>query len=299
VPKPPEGLPGYGWKQLLELAGMATVTMLKRHRREPADGQKPVGYYWTGHDYALLYTAAEAVAMPPLSPGRQRRYDHARTCAECGARALDPFERGDDGQRYCGPCQGPVHERLWHTARAADRPVIATWAAGVLADPRVVLGGSGHHQFYRQVQVVDLAGVVLLDAKVRYYARGIDERVLQRPELADTVSPADLVDQVAALVGRRLVTWWPSLSPDLAVEFDSEGRGVPALVTAADDYLGHLYDRWVGKVAGSSYRYQPRLAHQPPPWEPVEQVTRMRDLLAEMATGEPTGAVEEPGQAPR
>jgi hypothetical protein len=271
---------------------MANQTMLKRHRRQLTDGQQPVGCYWSGHDYVYLYRAADAVDMPPLSPGRQRRYDAARTCAECGTRALHPFERGDDGGRYCQPCQGPVHQRLWDQARAADKPVIAEWARGVLTDPTVILGATRSGQYYREVHVADVAGTVLLDAKV-YYSTGVraDPGWLAKlhEQDPDTVSPADLVTEVAALAGRRPVTWWPSTDlRDLAVEFDTDGRPLGGMLgTANGDQFGSWYDRWVGKLAGSTYRYHPSLAHQPPPWEPAEQVARMRTLLAEMAAGRP------------
>jgi hypothetical protein len=292
MPRPPEGLPCYGFESLLDLAGLATVTMLRRHRRQPADGQQPVACYWTGHDWALLYQAADAVGMAPLSAGRQRLYDLACTCAECGAKALDPFERGDDGQRYCQSCQGPVHQRLWEQARAADRLVVAAWAREVLGDATVVLGGCRGRDYYREVYAADLAGTVLLDVKLRYSTDlRVDPDWLASQRFAGTVSPGDLVDQVAALAARRPVTWWPSVDlRDLAVEFDDQGRGIGGVLATADgDRFGDRYARWVGDLHGASYRYQPTVAHQPPPWDPREQVDRMRELLAEMACGA-TGA---------
>lgn len=287
MPKPPEGLPGYGWESLLKKCGMATVTMLRQERRQVADGQKPVGYYWSGHDYALLYATADAVAMPPLSPGRQAQYDRNRTCAECGAKAREPFQKGRDGKRYCEPHQGPVHERLWRQERAADRPVVTAWARGVLDDPTVILGGERRQQWYRDIHLADLAGTVLLDAKVRYSTDNrIDPGWLTRDHFAGTVSPAELADTVRGLVGRRLITWWPWNGPHLHAEFDEDGRGVgDGLAAASEDILGRWYTRWVGKAAGSSYRHHPRLADQSPPWEAAEQAARMREVLDEMAAG--------------
>jgi len=276
-------LPVYGFESLLRLAGLANLTMLRRHRRQLADGQRPVGCYWSGHDYVSLYREAEAVDMPSLPAGRQRRYDAARTCAECGARALDPFERGDDGQRYCPSCQGPVHRRLWEQARAADRPVIAGWARGVFDDPTVVLGATLHRGYYREVCVADLAGTVLLDVKVRYVSDDvIDPRWLARltEEHPDALSPADLGEALGGFAGRRLVTWWPTTG---LPRTDDSGPGGPVVSTAEGDHFGYWYDRWVGELSGPTYRYVPRLATQWPPAGPREQVDRMRTLLTEMA----------------
>jgi hypothetical protein len=278
VPKPPDGLPGYGWEQLLELAGMATVTMLKRHRREPADGQKPVGYYWTGHGYALLYKASEAVAMPPLSPGRQRRYDQARTCAECGNKSLDPCEKGRDGKRYCQPCQDPVHERLWRQERADDRPVITAWARAVLDDPTAVLAAARGDRYWREVFVIDLTGKVVLDARVRYHDASPDPAHPMAAELAVKPSPSDML---MALGDARVVVWSWSTAP-----LGPDGR----TIGHDKDHLGGWYARWLGEVHRASahpYRYEPRVANPPPlPAEPADQVGWMRQLLAEMATGQ-------------
>lgn len=283
MPNKPEGLPAYGWESLLELADMATATMLKRHRREVPPGAKPVGCYWSGHDWVLLWRASEAVAMPPLSPGRQRLYDRNRTCGECGKKSLDPFELGRDGRRYCSPCQGPVHERLWWQERQRDRPVITEWARGVLADESVVLAAARSHQWYREVYVADLAGTVLFEAKVCYSAKADPDYLARHPEQFEgTVSPADVVDQLGALAQLRIVTWGPfSDLRDLAI-MAGDGVDAGALTTGRSDYLGEWWNRWVGEVSGS-YRFDPRLKHQPAPWEPVEQVARMRELLGVMA----------------
>jgi hypothetical protein len=286
-------VPCYGFEGLLRLAGMANLTMLRQHRRQPADGQKPVACYWSGHDYVALYREADAVDMPPLSPGRQRAYDRNRTCAECGKRSLDPWELGEDRKRYCPACQDPVHQRMWEQARAADRPTIAAWARDVLADRNVILGASMGPQWYREVHVVDLAGAVLLDAKIRFSTRA-DPEWLAKEHFAGTVSPDDpgIVERVRELASRRPVTWWPTTDlRRLAVEFDDLGRPVAGPVSTADgDRFGPWYDRWAGKIAGGSYRYQPRLANQPPPWDPREQIAEMRRILAEMAAWTPPAA---------
>lgn len=288
MPNPPAGVPVYGWESLLRMAGLANQKMLRQHRRQPAPDQKPAACYWSGHDYVLLYRDSDAVDMPPLSPGRQRRYDANRTCAECGKTSVDPWELGNDNKRYCPTCQGPVHQRMWKQERAADKPVIAEWARGVLADPSVILGASRNHQWYREMCVEDLAGAVLLDAKIRYSTgKCADPEWLTKEHFADAVFPdaAEIVDRVRELACRRPVTWWSSCDmSSLAVEFDDMGRPINGPVTTADaDHFGRKYARWAGKLAGSSYRWHPRLADPPPPWDPREQVTRMRQVLAEMA----------------
>lgn len=299
MPKPPDGLLIYGFETLLKLNGLATASMLKRHRRRPADGQEPVACYWSGHDYVRLYREADAVDMPPLSPGRQRLYDQARTCAECGKKSLIAFNKGRDNRRYCEPCQDPVHERLWREERARDRPIIAEWARGVLADPTVVLGVCKKRQYWQEVLVVDLDGQVLLQANVRYYRRGIEQGRLDELAAAGSISPGDIVDQVAALADRRVVCWWSSTDlHGLATEFDEDGWGRPGpLATAGSDHLGPWYTRWVGKLAGSSHRYHPQLAPQSPPFEPAEQIARMRAVLTLMAE-QPAADTPAPADTP-
>lgn len=282
-----EGIPIYGFETLLELAGLASVTMLKRRRKQPADGQKPVAQYWSGHEYVPLYKAADAVDMPPLSPGRQRVYDRNRTCAECAKKRQDPFEVGVDGKRYCSPCQDIVAKRAWDECRARDRVAAAAWAREVLADENVVLAATKSDSWCRHVRVEDLAGTVIIDAPVRYHLSTDPEVLAAVPELADSVSPLDVADRLVELAGRRRIAWWGTTDLcNLAHSFtDTE---VPidrySLATADADRFGPWYSKWVGKLhAGHSYRYNPRVVDQPPPWEAAEQVARMRELLAEMA----------------
>lgn len=286
MPKAPEGLPVITFDFLLRDAGLATVTTLKKHRRQPAPDQEPAGCYWTGHDYVLLYDAELAVDMPAMTPGRQRRYDEARTCADgCGFTSLDPLALGWDKKRYCSKCFRPAMERLWRAERAADRPAITAWARGVLDDPATVLVAKVPQQYWQEIVVQDLSGAVLLDAKVR--SSSVDSDWLQeRPELfEDSVDPRTIVEQLLALGGRRLVAWtWP-LSP-LWVEWDECGRGVTRCPSPAEgDFAGGWWDRWVGEPAGHyDFVYQPRLAQQGRPFDAHEQVERLREVLTEMAS---------------
>lgn len=285
--KPIEGVPIYGWEGILHLAGLATAGMLKRDRKRPGDGQKPVGQYFTGYEYAPLYRLDEAVDLPPLSPGRQRLYDANRTCARCGARSKAPWEKGRDGKRYCYGCQEPAAEELWHREQVERTKASAAWAREILADESVVLLAVRSRQYWREVYAADLAGAVLLDAKVRY-SQTVAEGNPKADELAATSGPADVLDRVLALASRRLVTWrsdagaelsWLLNPASLGREVDLELR----LATASGDHFGRRYDNWVGKLAGGSYRWNPTVATVPAPWEPAELVATMRTALAEMA----------------
>lgn len=259
---------------LLREVGLATKTMLKQHRREPAEGQKPVACYWSGHEYVVLYRSADAVDMAPMSPGRQKRYDDNRTCAECGKKALDPWDKGRDDKRYCGTCMPPVHERLWAEKCAVDRPVIAEWASGILADPTVTLGASDHKDYWRNVYIVDLAGAVLVDGRVRHNDREPDETHPKRAEILAAMSPADLA---AKLEGLRVIAWWRTTAP----------IAEPWQTTDNPDRMGPWWSRWVGKLDGTSYRYSDRVVSQrPPDGTLAEQVATMRTHLEEMAGGE-------------
>lgn len=292
-----EELPRYGFETLLVMAGLANQPMLNRDRRQLAPGQKPVACYWSGHADVLLYKAADAVDMPPLSPGRQRRYDEARTCAACGERSKFTFEKGRDRNRYCQPCQEPAAKRLFLAERAADRPLITEWAAGVIDDPNVILGAYGYHQYWTEMHVQDLAGTVLISTRARHNVRDVDPEHPHAAELAE-LSPRRLVDQFAALAGRRLLSWTSSHAPRLDTEWDEFGQPThQATRVAHGDEISPWWNRWVGKPAGSSYRHNPWLEHQPTPWDPQESINLMRHALAEMASGKPAQAATPSGSA--
>lgn len=280
-------VPAYNFEGLLQLVGYATKTMLRNERREVAEGQQAVGQYWSGHDWVLLYKAADAADMPPLSPGRQRQYDKARTCASCGAKRKTTFTKGRDGERYCVTCQMPAAERLWQREREADRPAIVAWARGVLADPTVVLGAFQYHQLWRENIVVDLDGAVLLDAEIRL---SVHEPSDDHP-LAEALhqrSPLAAMDQIEALRGRRMIAWATDFAPDLVTSWDENGWPVAhATKVQRVDALGGWYDRWVGELRpNGSYLHSPQLNQHRAPRAPRECVARMRELLTKMAGSE-------------
>lgn len=278
------GYQPYGWTDLLKIADLASQPMLREDRRQPGPNQTPVGQYWSGHAWVVLYRASAAVDMPPLSPGRQRQYDRARTCAGCGGTWKTPVPKGRDGERYCATCQEPAAERLWQRERAADRAAASVWASSVLADPNVVLAAKSHQQYWTTNLVVDLTGAVLLDAEIRHYGREPYDDSPQREALLQR-SPLAVIDQIEALRGRRLIAWHADGAPALATSFDEYGNPVAhAARVERDDAFGRWYDRWVGEMAGSVLHH-PYLRPQQNPREPAECVAKMRELLTEMAAG--------------
>jgi hypothetical protein len=286
--KTAENLPAYGFEDLLKIAGLANQPMLKRDRRQLAEGQQPAGQYWSGHAWVLLYRAADAIDMPPLSPGRQRLYDKARTCALCGATRKETYAKGRDGKRYCAQCQKPAAVRLWEQERATDRPLVVEWARSVLADSTVVLGSFRYHNYWKENLVVDLDGAVLLDANIRHsLADPYDEHPLV--EQLRQMSPLAVMDQIEALRGRRMIAWSVDSGPDLVTSWDENGwPAAHATKVARDDTLGRWYDRWVGEITpNGSYLHHPRLREHWAPRDPREHVARMREVLTEMAGGEP------------
>jgi uncharacterized Zn finger protein (UPF0148 family) len=290
MPNPIEGVPIYGYEGILRLAGLATAGMLKRDRKRPGDGQKPAGQYFTGYEYAALYRLDEVVDLPALSPGRQRLYDANRTCARCSKRSKTPWGKGRDGKRYCSVCQEPAAKELWDREQAERRRASAAWAREVLADESVVLAATRPRQFWREAYATDLSGAVLLDAKVRF-GQDITPYAARAEGIAETVAPADVLDRVLALAQRRLVVWRPGCGlEELAADLTPGRLGrepgdveLPRLAAASGDGFGKRYDNWVGRLAGSSYRWHPSVAVQPCPWEPDQNVAAMRSALAEMA----------------
>lgn len=296
VPKHLQGVPAVGFETLLEMVGLATSGMLKPVRRRPADGQTPAYRYWTGHAWAPLYRLADTVALPPLSPGRQARWDAARTCRRCSKRSDYTFAVGADGQRYCEPCQEPAAKAWWEAERAAERAAAGAWAREVLADPATMLIAGQRLSAYRRVLAVDLTGAVLLDVKVPhpYYADNLASMPADlREELVDAAS----VEHAAIeLTYRRLIPWWTSHDVGaLQAILSDTGRPPPApgadLVRDGDAF-GDRYSRWVGErtYPQDSYRYRQGLRQQNPPGEFADRPATMRALLDQMAATPATPA---------
>lgn len=67
-------------------AFLRTKTQLRRVRRKPAPGQRPVAYIYTRwyRDRVALWDPASAAKMRPLSALQRRQMEHRRTCTACG-----------------------------------------------------------------------------------------------------------------------------------------------------------------------------------------------------------------------
>lgn len=188
------------------------------------------------------------------------------------------------------PCYGwegvlrPAAKELWDREQAERRKASAAWAREVLADASVVLAATRPRQLWREVYATDLAGAVLLDAKVRF-GQDITPCAARAEGIAETVAPADVLDKVLALAQRRPVVWRPGFGlEELAAALGREPGDIelPRLAAAAGDSFGRRYDNWVGAISGTSHRW-PSVARQPCPWEPDQNVATMRSALAEMA----------------
>jgi hypothetical protein len=277
VSKPPPelaDLPAHNFESLLLLAGLATVTMLKEYRFRPADGQAAVARYWSGHAWVALYRRDAAVPMPALSPGRQRLYDAARTCMRCRARFTAPINVLRDGKRYCGACLEPAALELWDLERERDRPIVARWAQGIVADPSVALAAAGYGGWVRRVLVCELDGSVLISRDVR------DAVPREVPDdQSEIVASALSVEELAAaLAGRRVMAWWDTTALNFAGDV-LVPRGSPA------DRVGPWWDRWVREVgAGARVTSDRPWLHQHRPASDLPaQIEQMRQALADMA----------------
>lgn len=286
-------IPVFGFEDGLFLAGLATKEMLGHERRAPAPDQKPAARYWSGHDWVMLWKTDDAVAKPALSPGRAQRWNLNRTCARCSATSKrGPFTVGVDGKRYCWPCQEPAAEAHWEAGCAAERPALTEWAAGVLANPdRAVLvaqrwRGAG---WGVDLLAVSLTGEVIVDATI--LCREESRQHVPEAESDSALLIHEISTQLDRLDGRRLIAWWPTTSlGSLSVEgFDWAG-----LQTAAGDFFGTHWRKWVGKAKGSYLHPYP--AETPPPHAAADQIEAMRDGLAEMASGTKTSG--SPGKIP-
>lgn len=289
--------PSIGFEGVCRLAGLATTSMLDAERRRPADGQRPAYQYWTGRAWCPLWTHADTVAKPALSPAQQARWDANRTCAQCRKRsARGPWSLAGNGRRYCNPdCERQGMQEWWDGQRAAERPALAAWARQVLDDGQVVLVAVGR-DFNAPVRWrAETIGGLLFDVRVIGPRADPDvraERLAEFPDAVDTAAAQTLLEQ---LRGRRILTWstWGNIR-DTCLNLTADGPDQPglqdlsAVVEDPADAVGARYARWVGTPSGSIL-HADRCAEQPAPYDPVERIGRMRQVLAEMAAGELAG----------
>ncbi|WUI00237.1 hypothetical protein OHR68_43345 [Spirillospora sp. NBC_00431] len=274
---------------------LATQTMLKARRRRPAEGQQPVASYMVHRGYAPLYAVTDTDELPPLPPARRAAWDQARTCARCKATRERPFTTGPDGARYCEDCHEPAARDHWVAQRAEGRLAAKAWAHGVLGfrpDPNVVLLKSGTTWPWFELRAETLTGEVLLAAEV--YGDpvcGQDWRTDEEwAEFQKRFTlPAEAVEPLRALEGRRLITWRNDLWT-LRLHM-KELAGVDLALTVADgDQVGAHYDEWIAERAHTgwrSYWHNQSMQPQQPPTGWDSEVAGIRAALHAMATGEP------------
>lgn len=260
-----DGLPLHRWGDLP--AELATVTMLRERRLRLASDQQHVAWYMRvgnhGRGDHPLYRIADAVPLPPLRGKAAAAYTAARTCARCGVTGthrLIPNSNGTHGRRLLDTaCVAAELASLSRARWLRERIAVPAWAAGVLADDRVVLIQeriAAGTQVGR-VHAATLDGAVLLDGRVEHG----DPPAYTRRELA----------------GRRLIAWDSWWVYRLA-EGDSHGQRLTSWLMRPDPHGG--------------------LEHQRPPAgaDPRDVVATMREQLALMAADEhPDGP---PGTCP-
>jgi hypothetical protein len=297
-----DALPSYDIYSLMRLAGLATSSMLREDRRQPAEGQEPVAQYYTGYVYADLYRSADAVAMPPMSPGRQRRYDDARLChwEGCDLTSKHPWARSADGLRYCPAHVRPAAERWWEVLATRRRAECSERARVILADPGVAVVGIAVQHWAVSIHAESLAGDVLASATVRYpeYVERIYGPITEE-QLATSVTPEEASDQVGTLTHYARVAW--SYGFDMSIQCRTTLIAPDGVrVWRPDHDYGQLLTRWVGKRSSDYYdgtgKDEPRLYPQYPEYshtntsEPAAtariQVAQIRAGLAEMAASD-------------
>ncbi|MBX7264946.1 hypothetical protein KIF24_01995 [Micromonospora sp. Llam7] len=189
--------------------GLATVTMLRRLRRRPAEGQKPAAtLFYHGNKHTDLYEITASTPLPALSPGRQAAWTAARTCARCAATRPDPLEFIDRGRRLCAGCvvteRSAAARPSWLRLRAAA----VAWAGDVLDDPDTVLiaaygltdWGAPYH-----VHAITLDGQVLVDVVARRAYPSAEGALAGIDRVLGGIAADRLVPVLTSLVGRRLI----------------------------------------------------------------------------------------------
>ena len=253
---------------------LATKTMLRReHRRKPAPGQLPIAYYDAREMWAPLYAVVDAAELPPLPTARAEAFTGARTCTVCLTVFERPLPKSPEGDRYCEPCHQEAAEQRWlEQARAAQHQA-ATWAREVLADPTAVLVHRDRDWQIPAYRIETFDGTQLLHAKIRSFEDvetirlGNDtpaERQKLRDRYAGTVSAREILPQLEALHGRRLITWAGLHDQDFyAWDSENQRRLTPMLTSALDDQISPHFALWspVAPWRGSGFWYrQPELS---------------------------------------
>ncbi len=282
---------------------LATVTMLKRARLQPADGQDPLASYMvmSGKHYAPLYAIVDTAAMPTLSPARQANRDAARTCAACGIKTRDrfapPFAQARDNKRYCEDCQEGAAKTWWEAYRYPARCAAAEWAREILADTDVLL--FHYHSWWGlAVETLDGAPVIAPTRTTRNLrwihlpTGGLPDGMSEEAYRAQFVALADLAEPIRALQGRRLISAHGSYAGIDYLNRDMTGL-TDDPITLTDrpgDAFGRRFGDWRAELdqrGSSGYRHNTNLKRHDLPDDPAECLNTIRQGLHQMAAWRP------------
>lgn len=291
------GLPIYT-SPTLPAEHLATKTMLRTEQRRAPGTRQPAIAVWDNRlrgrqaRTAPLYAAADAQALPELSPQRAAAWATARTCARCATTAARPFQQVRDGNRYCHDCLDPAFDEYWAAQRAQIRRAESHWARQVLADPTTVIAApAGLLKDSTHVYAEAFDGTVLLDAMVNTTAAwsGRAGREVHGAVWADTLLP--VAEQLAAC---RITSWYgyrlDTLGSLLRATRPDLGEALKREPVGSGEAVCEHVREWAGMAESRSW-YNTRARSQYPPNHPdpgsrdahVQEVADVRRLLQLMA----------------
>ncbi|MFI6759394.1 hypothetical protein ACIBF5_09660 [Micromonospora sp. NPDC050417] len=263
-----QGLPVFRPGEIPE--HLATVTMLGQQHRRLADGQACVAYllYSLGNHYTPLYRVVDAVTLPPLSPGRQARYDEVRLCARCRAHKATPWPRDHTTRRrVCPWCAEAEAKSSWLAERNQARAAAVKWATEVIDAGAVLIHEEQAPGASWTVAAADVVtGAELVDAWILPHWATLQEH----PEAVTGDGPeliGDVAPRLKSLTGRRLIAWGAGHVKRLRSALTGIGeQDILPLVRpgeatwtpdqAPGDELGVWYAEWLGvRAREASWRY--------------------------------------------
>jgi hypothetical protein len=303
--KCPAGRPLYRQTPVHERPGLATKTELRQlHRRNLAAGQEPEASLLTRDGtakwiYVPLYRIEAATPMRPMTERQQARHAARRTCARCGATQQDPYPRAaarteapTTGRRMCQGCIEAEAEASWWADANRRRGAAVQWAREVLQDPTaVILAQQGVPALpgvmYRAVMAVEVvSGHKLIDTTI---IRALDVPIVDswREHHTDqgppALRPAEAEDQVRQLVGRRLVTFYPTAVASLAHTMGWDDGELPEPPAdpwaAAGNVIARRAADWWAQHPGGMYAHRRGYLDYPREMRPS------RDNVADEAAG--------------
>lgn len=297
-------------------ADLATVTMLRKMRRKPATGQRPVAtlVYLGGKEQTDLYRIVDSAPMRPLTARQlaagERRREYPRICGVCGVDARVPLH--PSGPRFagdpepparCGACQREHRYAGFIELRPRNRAEASAWAREVLADPKTVIVAARtidvrQHELSRCVKRSALSALSIVpvaDGSDPLHAYLVpQEPPRRRRDLPAGGVPirAAAADIVERLRGRRVVAWtewevdqvnrcvWDAASCYGREDVPGWPRMSRLCYMPGLRGMAHQYTQWVGHISPLATG----LVNQPqPPGEPAEVTDWMLRTLRRMA----------------